>query len=134
MKGQFIVSLAVVSVLFTAPAVRAHHAFSAEFDIDKPLELVGTVTKIEWQNPHAWFYIDVTDESGAVSSWGLELASPNLLMRNGWTRSSMKIGDVVRVTGFHAKSDATIGNARTITLTATGQMLFAGSSSAGSKP
>jgi hypothetical protein len=106
----------------------AHHAFAAEFDADKPLKMAGTVTKVEWRNPHAWFYIDVKDESGNVTNWGLELASPNLLMRNGWTQSSMKVGDVVLVEGFHARTDAKIGNARSVTLTATGKSLFTGSS------
>lgn len=115
-------------LLLTAPTTHAHHAFAAEFDADKPFTMTGTVTKIEWQNPHTWFYIDVQDETGTVSNWGMELASPNLLMRNGWTRSSLKTGDVVSVDGFHAKNGAKIGNARTVTLTATGQTLFAVSS------
>ena len=76
-----------------------HHAFSAEFDVDKPLTLTGTVTKVEWQNPHTWFYIDVKDEAGNVTNWGMELASPNLLMRQGWTRNTIKNGDVVTVAG-----------------------------------
>lgn len=134
MHAKPILSLAIVSAVLLTASARAHHAFSAEFDAAKPLELTGTVTKIEWQNPHTWFYIDAKDDAGTVSNWGLELASPNLLMRNGWTRSSMKIGDVVHVAGFHAKNGAKIGNARTITLTATGQTLFTGSSSARSQP
>jgi DNA/RNA endonuclease YhcR with UshA esterase domain len=124
-----------VGVALALPAVRAvaHHSFSAEFDIDKPLKMTGTVTNVEWRNPHAWFYIDVKDESGNVTNWGLELASPNLLMRNGWSKSSMKIGDVVTVEGFHAKADAKIGNARTV-MTADGRNLFTGSSAPRSQP
>jgi hypothetical protein len=117
-------------LLAASVAAHAHHAFSAEFDAAKPLKLTGTVTKVEWQNPHTWFYIDVADEHGNVASWGMELASPNLLMRNGWTPSSMKIGDVVTVEGFHAKNGSHNGNARAVTLTTTGQRLFAGPSSA----
>ena len=113
--------------LATSPGL-AHHAFAAQFDAEKPIKLLGTVTKVEWQNPHAWFYIDVEDDSGNVSNWGLELASPNLLMRRGWTRSSMKVGDVVSVEGFHARDGSNTGNARTVTLTATGESLFTGSS------
>jgi DNA/RNA endonuclease YhcR with UshA esterase domain len=112
--------------------VFGHHSFSAEFDADKPLTLTGTVTKVEWQNPHTWFYIDVKDEAGNVVNWGLELASPNLLLRNGWTRSTMKEGDVVTVESFQAKNGSNIANARSITLTATGQKLLGGSSQSGS--
>ena len=106
----------------------AHHAFSAEFDANKPITLTGEVTKVEWRNPHAWFYIDVKDESGKATNWGMELASPNGLIRAGWTRNSMKVGDVVTVEAFSAKDDSKIGNARTVTLVKTGQRLFAGSS------
>jgi hypothetical protein len=129
-----VASFLSLALLAASVPTRAHHAFSAEFDAEKPLKLTGTVTKLEWQNPHTWFYIDVEDGGGEVVSWGMELASPNLLMRNGWTRSSMKIGDVVTVEGFHAKNGATIGNARVITLTASGQRLFAGPTNARSEP
>jgi hypothetical protein len=115
-------------LLAASTASRAHHAFSAEFDAAKPLAMTGTVTRVEWQNPHTWFYIDVEDGRGGVASWGMEMASPNLLMRNGWTRSSLKIGDVVTVEGFHAKNGSNNANARVVTLTATGSRLFAGSS------
>jgi hypothetical protein len=112
-----------------AAAALAHHAFSAEFDIDKPITLTGTVTKIEWMNPHAWFYIDVSDDLGNVSSWGMELGSPNLLMRAGWSRSALKVGDVVEVDAYRAKNGKNIANAKTVMITATGRVLGAGSSS-----
>lgn len=105
----------------------AHHSFAAEFDSNAPIDLTGTVTKIDWANPHAYFYIDVTGAKGDVQNWALELGSPNGLMRRGWTRDSMKIGDVVTVTGWRAKDGAPKGNARSVTLS-TGKKLFAGSS------
>ena len=135
MRTQAIVGFVVgIGFTFLAASAFAHHSFSAEFDINKPLKMTGTVTKVEWQNPHTWFYIDVKDDAGNVANWGMELASPNLLMRNGWTRSSMKEGDVVTVEGFHAKNGANIGNARSVTLNATGQSLFTGSSAGRSQP
>ena len=111
----------------------AHHSFSAEFDADKPVTLTGTVTSVEWQNPHTWFYIDVEDDEGNVTNWGLELASPNLLMRNGWTRNTMKVGDVVTVEGFHAKDGSNIANAHGIVLTATGHRLLGSSRTGGAQ-
>jgi hypothetical protein len=88
--------------------------------------MVGTVTKVEWRNPHAWFYIDVEDEDNGddISNWGMELASPNLLIRKGWGRSSMKVGDAVTVEGFLARDGSNTGNAQSVTLNATGKILF----------
>lgn len=111
-----------------------HHSFSSQFDAEKPIKLTGTVTKVEWQNPHAWFYIDVEDDSGNISNWGMELASPNLLLRRGWTRSSMKVGDPITVEGFHARDGSKTGNARLVTLTATGQTLSMGYNVTGGQP
>jgi hypothetical protein len=108
-------------------AALAHHSFAAEFDANSPIELTGTVTKVEWANPHTFFYIDVTNTKGDVEPWALEMGSPNGLMRRGWTRDSMKIGDVVTVTGSRAKDGSFKGNARSVTLS-TGKRLFAGSS------
>ena len=120
-------SAAALALLFTLHAF-AHHSFSAEFDINKPITMSGTVTSVEWQNPHTWFYFDVKDAGGDVTNWGMELASPNLLIRNGWTRSTLKAGDDVTVEGYAAKNGKNIGNARTILIKATGQRLVAGSS------
>jgi hypothetical protein len=129
-KASLRATLGIAGLLFAMPGL-GHHAFSAEFDANKPITLTGTVTSVEWQNPHTWFYIDVKDEAGNVANWGLELASPNLLLRNGWTRNTMKVGDVVTVESFRAKNGSNIANARSITLTATGQKLLGGSSQTG---
>jgi hypothetical protein len=130
-KTSLLATVGFGGLLLAMPAF-GHHAFSAEFDANKPITLTGTVTSVEWQNPHTWFYIDVKDEAGNVANWGLELASPNLLLRNGWTRNTMKVGDVVTVESFRAKNGSNIANARTITLMATGQTILGGSSRAGS--
>jgi len=127
MQRTFTALLVVALTTLGARSANAHHSFAAEFDANAPIELTGTVTKVAWANPHTFFYIDVTTAKGDVENWALELGSPNGLMRRGWTRDSMKIGDVVSVTGSQAKDGSFKGNARTVTLS-TGQRLFAGSS------
>ncbi len=129
MRSLVVVVVAGAALLAGAASVAAHHSFAAEFDANKPLKLTGTVTKVEWQNPHTYFYIDVADEkSGKVTNWGMEMGSPNGLMRQGWTRNTLKIGDVVSVEGSAARDGKPIGNARIVILSATGQRLFAASS------
>ena len=133
MKTKLALGTAALALLLASVPVMAHHSFAAEFDSAKPIKLTGSVTKIEWMNPHAYFYIDVKDEAGKVTNWGLEMGSPNGLMRQGWTRNSMKIGDMVTVEGSAAKDGSNIGNARSVTL-AGGTRLFAASSQAPANP
>jgi|SRR5580698_7424089 hypothetical protein len=114
---RFVLSVAVASVIWLAagsPAL-AHHSGAAEFDSTKKIDLTGVVTKVEWTNPHAHFYMDVKDPSGNVANWNLELASPNVLIRNGWKRNSVKPGDTVSVTGSRAKDSPYYGSASMIT-------------------
>ena len=122
-----VVLVGAVLVLAARPVV-AHHAFAAEFDAAKPVKLTGAVTKVDWTNPHAWIYVDIKDETGKVANWGFELASPNGLMRNGWTRFSLKPGEVVTIEGTRAKNGSTNANAAAVIIASTGQKLFAGSS------
>ena len=130
MKMRLIVFLAGVMLALTAVPAFAHHSFAAEYDANKPITLTGAVTKMEWQNPHARFYVDVKDESGKVINWEFELGSPNGLMRRGWTRNSLKPGDTVTVEGYLAKDGSKLANARNVTLS-DGRKIFAGSSDDG---
>ena len=128
MKRASILTAAAAGALLSTGSASAHHSFAAEFDRALPITVTGTVTKVEWMNPHARFYIDAKDDAtGQTVNWDFELASPNGLMRRGWTRNSMKIGDTVTVTGHRAKNAPHVGNASTVTL-ANGKKLFAGSS------
>ena len=132
MKAAAGLLLGLTLALASAP-VQAHHSFAAQYDANKPVTLVGTVTKVEWTNPHARFYVDVKDEKGVVTNWNFELASPNVLRRNGWTRTSLNVGDEVTVEGALAKNGAKMANARVVTL-AGGRKVFAGSSGGDAPP
>jgi hypothetical protein len=123
MRGLGCVLGLAVGALFGAPAP-AHHSFAAQYDAAKPVTLTGVVTKVEWMNPHARFYLDVKSDDGTVTNWNLELASPNYLKRAGWSSDSLKQGDTVTVEGSLARSGANMANAATVTL-ADGTRVFA---------
>jgi hypothetical protein len=127
MTRAALLTIAAAGAWLLAAPSSAHHSFAAEFDRDLPITVTGTVTKVEWMNPHARFYIDAKNDAGETVNWDFELASPNGLMRRGWNRNSMKIGDVVTVSGHRAKNNPLVGNASSVTL-ADGKRLFAGSS------
>ena len=106
--------LAFVLVLSTTRMAEAHHAFNAEFSREMPIELDGTVTEVQWSNPHARVLVDVVDESGEKVNWNLELMSPNMYMRQGWNKDTLRVGDRVHVTGWRARNDPLVGNVGSI--------------------
>ena len=127
MQRRFFAGLALtVGLLVTASQALAHHSFAAEYDRAKPIALTGTVTKVEWMNPHVYFYMDVKDKDGKVSNWSLELGNPAGLYRRGWKKEALKIGGTALVEGSMSKDGSLRVNASTVTLD--GKRLFAGSS------
>jgi hypothetical protein len=103
MNIKWVCLLTSVAIAFGAIPVRGHHSFAAQYDADQPVEMKGTVTKVEWTNPHARFYIDVTVAPGKVENWNFEMASPNVLSRNGWKKDTLKIGSTITVAGYRAR-------------------------------
>ena len=130
MGTKIVVALVSVGLLGTAASVRAHHAFAAEFDAQKPIKLEGTVTKVEWINPHAWIHIDVKRPDGTVEQWMIEGGTPNTLFRRGVTKTSLPIGTVIVVDGYKAKDGTLKGNGRDLTYKG-GRKLFIGSTGTG---
>lgn len=123
-----------IALLLAPIAALAHHSFAAEYDSKKPVELKGTLVGIDWVNPHAWIHMEVKDEAGKATMWDCELGSPNLLMRNGWRRDSIKPGDVIIINGAQAKDGTNMANARTVKF-ADGRKVFnAGSSGEAGTP
>lgn len=117
---NIIAATAILGAALAGGSAIAHHSFTAEFDSDKPVELTGIVTKVEWTNPHVWFYINVRDENGETANWGAELGPPHGLQGRGWRRDTLSIGTQVSVSGFLARNGSNRVNARSVTLTATG--------------
>ena len=123
------IQLAVLSIgvlLASAAAAFAHHSFAAEYDSSKPVHVTGVVKKVEWQNPHIWFYVDVKDENGKVTTWGFSGGPPGMLARRGINKDVLKVGDVVKVEGFRAKDGSNNGSGGNVTF-ADGRKVFAGS-------
>ena len=127
MRAVCLVYVGAVWLLAAAPGM-AHHSFAAVFDINRPIEFTGTVTRLEWTNPHAWIHIDVEDADGNVQSWSIELIGINTLLKQGWTPDVLKSGDVVNVRGFGARNGSTSANASAITMVETGEQLWVSAS------
>ena len=125
-----IIGFATLAVMLMTAAAGAHHAFSAEFDSNKPVMLEGALTKTEWTNPHAWIYIDVKGTDGKVLNWAIEMGPPSALLRRGWNRNSLPVGTKIKVQGFQAKDGSYRANGRDITFE-DGSKLFVGSSGIG---
>ena len=119
------VAMASLALIAFAASAAAHHAFSAEFDQNRPVLLEGALTKADWMNPHAWIYIDVKGADGTVVNWAIEMGPPNALLRRGWKKSSMQIGAIIKVEGFAAKNGKEFANATNITMP-DGTKIFAG--------
>ncbi len=130
MRTRLVAASIGVSVLLASVPARAHHSFSAEFDANNPIKLQGTVTKMDWVNPHAWIYLDVKRPDGTTEQWRIEGGTPNALFRRGFTKDSLKAGTVIIVSGYRAKDGTLKGNGRDLTFP-DGRKLFLGSSGTG---
>ena len=127
MSNKLYLAVAGAALLLAARPVAAHHAFAAEFDVTKPVKVHGTITKVDWVNPHSWIYVDVKDADGKVTNWHFELGAPNALFRLGWKKDAIPSGLEVDISGYRAKSGEPVGNARSLTLP-NGKELFTGGS------
>jgi hypothetical protein len=130
MRTKLAACVVGIGLVLAITPLRAHHAFSAEFDANSPIKLEGTVAKMEWVNPHAWIYVDVKKPDGTTEQWKIEGGTPNALFRRGFTKDSLKTGTAIIVTGYRAKDGTLKGNGRDLTF-ADGRKLFLGSSGTG---
>ena len=115
MRTKLLVAAAAITTLLSTAPVAAHHSFAAEFDASKPFKLTGVVTKVEWQNPHVWFYVEVKEQNGKLTTWGFSTAPPGALMRRGVTKAALKLGSVINVEGVRARDGSNNASARRIT-------------------
>ena len=128
MQRTFVSFVLISALLLAAVPAVAHHAFATEFDANKQVTKKGIVTKIDWVNPHVWFYVNIKNEAGTIENWGFEMGGPNSLRNSGWTKETMKIGDEVIVEGFLAKNGSRSVNAKNVMMASTGKKLGAASS------
>ena len=133
MRFKASVFVAVLGLTAAAAPLSAHHSFAAEYDANKPITITGTVTQLQWMNPHARFYVDVKEADGNLTHWNFELGAIPVLLKQGWRRDSLKVGDQVTVEGSRARDGSTTGNARTVKL-ADGRRVFGGSSGGDTPP
>ncbi len=133
MSVRAVLGACVAASFAPGPATYAHHAFSSEFDATRPVSLRGTITRMEWINPHSWMHLEVVNEDGTVETWMVEAGPPGVLVRRGWDRDSVKAGTEVRVEGYQARDGSNRANGRDVTLP-DGRRLFAGSGGIGAAP
>lgn len=130
MRRTLATAATAITLIVHTQSISAHHAFSAEFDANRPVTLKGAVTRVEWINPHSWLHVDVKDAQGKVVSWKVEMGAPNQLLRRGWNKNSLPVGMEVVVEGYRAKNGSDVANGGNITLSE-GRTLFVGSSGTG---